>query len=104
MDPQTGVAADAPFDRTHQQEDTGADARSALADNDVTVLLLPAYLLALGGGPGPTGSVKGGRRAGTGTMLSSSAPVLGWVLVKRAACRSYAPGGLRSSQSTQSTG
>ena len=30
----TGVAADVPFDRTHQQEDTGAEAGSPLASRD----------------------------------------------------------------------
>jgi len=34
MDPHTGVAADGPFDRTHQQEDTGAEAGSPLANRD----------------------------------------------------------------------
>src|SRR5215470_3571471 len=34
MDPHTGVGADVPFDRTHQQEDTGANAGSPLADRD----------------------------------------------------------------------
>src|SRR5262249_54110674 len=34
MDPHMGVAADMPFDRTHQQEDTGADAGSPRADRD----------------------------------------------------------------------
>ena len=34
MDPHTGVAANVPFDCTHQQEDTGADAGSPLANRD----------------------------------------------------------------------
>jgi hypothetical protein len=34
MDPHTGTAADVPFDRTHQQEDTGTEAGSPLADRD----------------------------------------------------------------------
>src|SRR5215510_9114269 len=34
MDPHTGVAADVPLDCTHQQEDTGADAGSPLANRD----------------------------------------------------------------------
>ena len=34
MDSETGVGADAPRDRAHQQEDAGADARSAPADRD----------------------------------------------------------------------
>src|SRR5262245_12090007 len=34
MDPHTGVAADVPFDGAHQQEDTGADTGSPLANRD----------------------------------------------------------------------
>jgi hypothetical protein len=34
MDPHPGVPADVPFDRPHQQEDTGAEAGRPLADRD----------------------------------------------------------------------
>ena len=34
MDSHPGVAADNPFDRTHQQEDTGTDAGSPRANRD----------------------------------------------------------------------